>query len=116
MRGARAIAVAVATGVAVAAVGAGAAAAPKAAAAIFPHVTAALGVFCTRDPASRVSGRVYDYKERRYVPATVRDFQGRVGTLSVAFTTAVVRMTTGVPGPFDFLGLSRPRRQIGARG
>ncbi|HXT99414.1 MAG TPA: hypothetical protein VN903_00390 [Polyangia bacterium] len=60
-------------------------------------MTSYLGVFCTRDPASRVQGQVYDYDKRRHVPAAIRDFRGRVGSLRLAFTTAVVRMTTGVP-------------------
>jgi hypothetical protein len=97
MRRTRVAGVAVAVGVVAAALGAGAAAAPKAAAAVFPHLTAYLGVFCTKDPASAVRGQVYDYDQRRHVLATIRDFRGRVGSLRLAFTTAVVRMTTGVP-------------------
>jgi len=101
LSGAAARAVAVAVAVGVVGAGAGLAAAPSAAEALFPHVTAYLGVFCTKDPASPVQGQVFNYAKGHYVPAAIRGFRGDLGTLRLAFTTAVVRMMGTAPAAQD---------------
>jgi hypothetical protein len=59
---------------------------------------------------------VYDYKLNHHVPGTIRDFRGRVGSLSLAFTTAVVRMTTGVPADSEIKDVDDAARAGAFRG